>query len=333
MFLSRDSSWDTFFLFFLTCFKIFGVGSGTFFWVRIRNSEKVSAGSRGNHSGYLNFWKAKFLIFSVVSESGESLLLTAGEVHLQRCVRDLVESYAHCEVSVSDPIVPFRETIVPPPQTDMVNEAIEEENRPVKQQLQQQFKPEEVDSLAAELETPNKQCRFVIRSVPLPPEFTKLLENSQHLLKALTSSAELTSRTLQEISELRTSLEASADQDEQLSGCVERILSFGPKRVGPNILVNNVPGLLQLTTAWCQEQRSKVRGGDGRPDYLSSLVNGFQLATLAGPLCEEPMMGVAFFIEDWSLRHSCGSKNTLHLDLDTGFWPNLDSDPGLCYQL
>ena len=64
-------------------------------------------------------------------------MLTAGEVHLQRCVRDLVESYAHCEVSVSDPIVPFRETIVPPPQTDMVNEAIEEENRPVKQQLQQ----------------------------------------------------------------------------------------------------------------------------------------------------------------------------------------------------
>ena len=24
--------------------------------------------------------------------------------------------------------------------------------------------------------------------------------------------------------------------------------------------------------------------------------------------------------------------NTLNLDLDPGFWPNLDPDPGLCYQ-
>ena len=31
-------------------------------------------------------------------------------------------------------------------------------------------------------------------------------------------------------------------------------------------------------------------------------VNGFQLATLAGPICEEPMHGVAFIIEAWNLE-------------------------------
>lgn len=32
--------------------------------------------------------------------------------------------------------------------------------------------------------------------------------------------------------------------------------------------------------------------------YDNSLLSGFQLATLAGPLCEEPLMGVCFVIED-----------------------------------
>ena len=38
-----------------------------------------------------------------------------------------------------------------------------------------------------------------------------------------------------------------------------------------------------------------------RPDQNSYplLVNGFQLATFAGPLCEEPMMGLGFIIESW----------------------------------
>lgn len=39
-------------------------------------------------------------------------------------------------------------------------------------------------------------------------------------------------------------------------------------------------------------------------DYDSSFVNGFQLASLAGPLCEEPMMGVAFVVEDWTIEAS-----------------------------
>ena len=41
------------------------------------------------------------------------------------------------------------------------------------------------------------------------------------------------------------------------------------------------------------------------PSYdviLCNLVNGFQLATLAGPICEEPMLGVGFILEDWTLE-------------------------------
>ena len=39
-------------------------------------------------------------------------------------------SYAKIEINPSKPIVPFRETIVPPPKIDMVNEAIEDRPKP-----------------------------------------------------------------------------------------------------------------------------------------------------------------------------------------------------------
>lgn len=35
-------------------------------------------------------------------------------------------------------------------------------------------------------------------------------------------------------------------------------------------------------------------------DYDNSIISGFQLATLAGPLCEEPLMGVCFVVENWT---------------------------------
>lgn len=45
-------------------------------------------------------------------ESGEHVLLTAGELHLERCLTDLRERFARCEIQAGEPIVPFRETIV-----------------------------------------------------------------------------------------------------------------------------------------------------------------------------------------------------------------------------
>ncbi|KAJ2793993.1 Cytoplasmic GTPase/eEF2-like protein (ribosomal biogenesis), partial [Coemansia guatemalensis] len=44
--------------------------------------------------------------------TGEHVLVTAGELHLERCLKDLRERFAQCEIHVSEPIVPFREGIV-----------------------------------------------------------------------------------------------------------------------------------------------------------------------------------------------------------------------------
>ncbi|ESS67379.1 elongation factor 2 [Trypanosoma cruzi Dm28c] len=43
--------------------------------------------------------------------TGEHVIGTAGEVHLERCLKDLVDTFARVEVLASEPIVSFRETL------------------------------------------------------------------------------------------------------------------------------------------------------------------------------------------------------------------------------
>jgi len=225
----------------------------------------------------------------MVSEVGENLLLTAGEVHLQRCILDLTESYAKCEVMVSDPIVPFRETIVPNPETDMVNEAIEGENR---------GNDEEDEEKDVELETPNKQSVFRIRAIPLPSDFTKLLQDNVQLIKALGDKSNISSQTQEDVEKLKEEMKGLAGTEDFPVSFIDKILSFGPRRTGPNILVNLAEDL-EVSTVWTE---GPLKTEDKRRENISNLVNGFQLATLAGPLCEEPMMGVGFILESWVLR-------------------------------
>ena len=46
-----------------------------------------------------------------VQDSGEHILATTGELHLERCMTDLRERFAQIEIEHSEPIVPFREAI------------------------------------------------------------------------------------------------------------------------------------------------------------------------------------------------------------------------------
>ncbi|KAJ9594763.1 hypothetical protein L9F63_013973, partial [Diploptera punctata] len=253
----------------------------------------------------------------IVQETGEHVLVTAGEVHLQRCLDDLRERYAKVVINASEPIVPFRETVVVPPTVDMVNEAIQEQNVAKKD-----GENETVEELIS-LSTPNKQSLIKIRASPLPTGVTDLLESHAELLKALDkhmnfkighqnkdnidesenldsdceSQTVLAEHTLKAIEILKEKLkEAFAAAGDKWKGAENHIWSLGPRRCGPNILLNKVPSY-DHPTIWKQ-----FEGSDPRFEYDSSFVNGFQLATLAGPLCEEPLMGVCFEVEEWILK-------------------------------
>lgn len=47
------------------------------------------------------------------NNKGQFILETCGEVHLERCVHDLLKDYSKgVEISISEPIIPFKETII-----------------------------------------------------------------------------------------------------------------------------------------------------------------------------------------------------------------------------
>lgn len=48
----------------------------------------------------------------MLQETGEHVIMGAGELHLERCLKDLRERFAKIAIHVSPPIVPFRESIV-----------------------------------------------------------------------------------------------------------------------------------------------------------------------------------------------------------------------------
>ena len=87
---------------------------------------------------------------------------------------------------------------------------------------------------------------------------------------------------------------------------VDRLWSFGPKRIGPNLLINRTDLSVACSFTSPVGGSAAVEGVDvGRLALFrvveSGIVNGFQLATSAGPMCEEPMMGVAFVITQLTL--------------------------------
>jgi translation elongation factor EF-G len=48
------------------------------------------------------------------TKQGEHVLSTCGEVHLEKCLKDLKDDYLDVQVgfSISDPIMPFKETCI-----------------------------------------------------------------------------------------------------------------------------------------------------------------------------------------------------------------------------
>lgn len=47
----------------------------------------------------------------VTYEDGKWILWTCGEVHLDKCIKDMEEDFAKIEMKISEPLVSFKETI------------------------------------------------------------------------------------------------------------------------------------------------------------------------------------------------------------------------------
>jgi ribosome assembly protein 1 len=227
----------------------------------------------------------------LIQETGEHVLLTLGEVHLERCIKDLEETYAKIELNVSKPIVPFRETIV-----EFVTTS--EENP------EEEIHKEKEREKSVVVQTPNKMSTIKFLALPLPNEVTEYLDKNTDVFKALAKfsdsedMSENLEKSLKEIREKLVDLFKNAKSEILKTDFVDKIWSIGPKKCGTNLLINDTD--YENNNMW-KRIADKSAKEDLRSNYDSSFVNGFQLATLAGPLADEPMQGVCFIVQQWTI--------------------------------
>ncbi|KAK1416537.1 hypothetical protein QVD17_32328 [Tagetes erecta] len=253
-----------------------------------------------------------------VSARGEHVLAAAGEVHLERCIKDLKERFAKVNLEISPPLVSFRETI----EGESLNPL-------------DKLKSLTVNSNYIEKTTPNGRCTVRVNVLKLPDALTKLLDESSDLLEDIIAGKAIRAQEDEhpveslkkriwdaiesEISD--TNVEKDKEKYKLLwENLLKRIWALGPRQVGPNMLllpdtttedndsvlikgspyvskrlgfVSNIDEL-EADTSTTAETRSLKEEADS---LRSSVLSGFQVATGSGPLCDEPMWGLAFVIE------------------------------------
>ncbi|KAI5678531.1 hypothetical protein M9H77_09481 [Catharanthus roseus] len=270
-----------------------------------------------------------------VSARGENVLAAAGEVHLERCIKDLKERFAKISLEVSPPLVSYRETIEG------------ETTNPL-----EYLKFLSSGSEFIEKVTPNGRCHVRVQVMKLPTSLTKVLDENSDLLRDIIGGK--SGQVCESLERLRgTIVEDDGDPikglKKRMMDAVESYYSFGntetdkdraekcrrlwqkffkrmwalgPRQVGPNILLasdlegKRENGSILVRGSPCVSERlsflyvssqncsstDTLSDGDETlsreaKSLETSVLSGFQLATAAGPLCDEPMWGLAFVVE------------------------------------
>lgn len=229
----------------------------------------------------------------MVQDNGEHCLVAAGELHLERCLRDLRERFARCEIQVSPPLVPFRETCVKaadmaPPKTPGAPRGT---------------------AYATALQG---AVHVTLRVLPLPKQVADFLVINGPTIRRLQRRGR---RDDDDDDDDDVSLRAPDHDDkeirrvpvrawgeawrsilEQAGGewpsLADAVVAWGPKHVGPNVLFDPDHVLRRSRSASAEGEAR------GERELSEAIEAGFQLAMGAGPLCAEPVQGLAVCVQD-----------------------------------
>ena len=251
-----------------------------------------------------------------VLESGEHVLATAGELHLERCLKDLRERFARCEIQAGEPIVPYRESII----------SAQEMNPPRDKALPRG---------TVLVETSSKHIKIRLRVRPLPAAVTEFLNKNSASIKKLHEERRAEEKDEQKGGTQESTTSDSADEEDDADNigavdsgnvlslaefrsqlqeafmtskvdrevwheAIDKIASFGPRRTGANILFDatGLDACSRILREHPEELRDKAANDtlEAR-DFADKIIYAFQLETLQGPLCNEPVQGIAVFLE------------------------------------
>ncbi|KAK1710912.1 hypothetical protein CaCOL14_005072 [Colletotrichum acutatum] len=259
--------------------------------------------------------------------SGEHVLLTAGELHLERCLTDLKERFARCDIQAGAPIVPYRETIVraeemrPPANKDLGRGVVIGTTSSKQVSIRLQVRPLPSDATDFLLKNGDVIKRMYSDRTPATNNnATAEGETAEENGSAGTADAapgeekidvdtDLTAAKIMSLDDFKTGLQSALESSrggrEHFKSAIDRIAAFGPRRTGPNILIDATKeGLLAKLfsqTASSERDSSAAPQADEalHPAHVADKIPyAFQLATAQGPLCHEPVRGIAVFLED-----------------------------------
>jgi ribosome assembly protein 1 len=239
-------------------------------------------------------------------ESGEHVLGTAGELHLERCLKDLRERFAKCEIQASEPIVPYREGIVNQPSVSgetaigpRGTSIVEIGSGNVKIRLRVKPLPKPViEFLTGNISTIKKLAgdRKTLGEHDEPGQSTNAATAGEKQTSQTLSASDFISNLLKSFAEIKS-------ERESWKGIVDKIVSFGPRRYGQNLLIDST-GLLGKPIF--NEQTANKHANQS--EIADRIIHAFQLATFRGPLCNEPMQGVAVTIESIETKTNDSSE-------------------------
>ncbi|KAG4301225.1 hypothetical protein PCK1_002535 [Pneumocystis canis] len=231
-------------------------------------------------------------------DSGEHIVLAAGELHLEKCLKDLCEKFTDINIHISKPSVPFRETIIK--SKDSIH-----------------IKENGFLRGLVEVTVPLANIKIRLRVYPLPQDITKHIYSFSKIIKNAYSHSRFNSIATDDYSltdinsnlkleifkkQLFEKFNSTEDSDIDWTNIYERIVAFGPNKIGPNILVDNTGKMQKLFYNNISTKDSfniNHNFYDLSFDEIEKHINtGFQLSVLQGPLAEEPMHGISIFIEN-----------------------------------
>ncbi|RHY73511.1 hypothetical protein DYB34_013444, partial [Aphanomyces astaci] len=198
--------------------------------------------------------------------TGEHVIVALGELHLERCVKDLTERFAKVPLRVSEPLVGFRETIA---NGDANYDKLAIFNfKHLHMSDMTTGRTTDGKFKTVVCPTPDCQVTLHLRVMPLPPSVVAFLENHADTWRALQDDSD-------------DSVDVTSVKDELTA------------------VLQGLPDYASASTIF--QANTGTPDSDPRAKFESSLITGFQLATTSGPLCDEPVWGVAFVVEDMVL--------------------------------
>ena len=270
-----------------------------------------------------------------VLESGEHVILTAGELHLERCLKDLRERFARCELQAGEPIVPYRETIVDSPEM---------------------APPKNKDLPRGTIigVTTSKQVTVHLKVRPLPKAVAEFLDKNTAVIRRLYAEKKAQDESRRGVGtgntdevdgeheadhgpmgdagmlslldfreKLREAFAEETSQENIWTNVVENITAFGPRRSGSNILIDETeegtcerflqdePTDHNQSTAPAASAPEKSSVSLDPQDFSDKIAYAFQLATARGPMCHEPIHGVAVFLESITVPSTLNPTTTI----------------------